>query len=174
MLKAHTTNRRGRVTLRSRDPLEPPAVNFRYFQEGDGDPKADLDAVVHGIRFARRMARPLWRRGLIAAEEEPGPGYKTSAELAQYVRDNAWGHHASCTCAIGPREAGGVLDGDFRVHGVSGLRVVDASVFPRIPGVFIACAIYMIAEKAAEAIHRDARASPTETKGVHHAVTASA
>jgi choline dehydrogenase len=174
ILKAHTTNRKGRVSLRSRDPLEPPAVNFRYFQEGDGDPKADLHAMVHAIRFARRMARPLHRRGLIAAEEEPGPGYKTAAELADYVRDNAWGHHASCTCAIGPREAGGVLDGDFRVHGVRSLRVVDASVFPRIPGMFIACAIYMVAEKAAEVIHSDALKNSAESKGVDHAAAAPA
>jgi len=68
------------------------------------------------------------------------------------VRNNAWGHHASCTCSIGPREQGGALDGDFRVHGVKGLRVVDASVFPRIPGFFIVSAIYMIGEKAADVI----------------------
>lgn len=172
VLKARTTNRGGRVTLRSRDPLEPPAVNFHYFQEGDGRPTADLDAVVHGLHFARRMARPLHDRGLVAAEELPGPDVDTSAKLAEFVRDNAWGHHASCTCAIGPREHGGVLDGDFRVHGVSGLRVVDASVFPRIPGMFIACAIYMIGEKAAEIIDRDARATPAEPKGVRHAAPA--
>jgi len=68
------------------------------------------------------------------------------------VRNHAWGHHASCTCAIGPIEQGGVLSSDFRVHGVHGLRVVDASVFPRIPGFFIASAIYTIAEKAADVI----------------------
>jgi choline dehydrogenase-like flavoprotein len=169
VLKAHTTNAAGTVTLRSRDPLDPPLVNFRHFEEGDGDPAADLDAMVHAIRFARRMARPLHRDGLIAAEEEPGPAVNTPAEIAQYVRDNAWGHHAACTCAIGPRQTGGVLDGDFRVHGVDGLRVVDASVFPRIPGIFIACAVYMIAEKAAEVIHRDAVRSPVCQKGVDHA-----
>ena len=68
------------------------------------------------------------------------------------MRDNAWGHHASCSCAIGRREQGGVLDSNFRVHGVDGLRVVDASVFPRIPGFFIASAVYMIGEKAADVI----------------------
>ena len=50
-----------------------------------------------------------------------------------------------------------MLDGNFRVHGVSGLRVVDASVFPRIPGFFIASAVYMIGEKAADIILADAR-----------------
>jgi choline dehydrogenase-like flavoprotein len=156
VLKSHTTNRGGVVTLRSADPLDPPLINFHSFEEGDGDPRADLEAVVDGVEFARRMAKPLHADGLIAAEEEPGPAVRTRAEIAQYVRDRAWGHHASCSCAIGPREAGGVVDGDFRVHGTSGLRIVDASVFPRIPGSFIACAVYMIAEKAADAIHRTA------------------
>jgi choline dehydrogenase len=68
------------------------------------------------------------------------------------VRTHAWGHHASCTCPIGPKEKGGVLTGDFRVHGTQGLRVVDASVFPRIPGFFIVSAVYMVGEKAADVI----------------------
>jgi choline dehydrogenase len=68
------------------------------------------------------------------------------------VRTTAWGHHASCSCPIGPREDGGVLGSDFRVHGTEGLRVVDASVFPRIPGFFIVSAVYMVAEKAADVI----------------------
>ena len=55
------------------------------------------------------------------------------------------------------RDAGGVLTRDFKVHGTQGLRVVDASVFPRIPGFFIVCAIYMIAEKAADDILAAAR-----------------
>ena len=71
------------------------------------------------------------------------------------MRNNAWGHHASCTCPIGPRETGGVLGSDFRVHGTRALRVVDASVFPRIPGFFIVSAVYMIGEKAADVILAD-------------------
>jgi choline dehydrogenase len=73
------------------------------------------------------------------------------------VRRAAWGHHASCSCPIGLETEGGVLSSDFKVHGMQGLRVVDASVFPRIPGFFIASAIYMIAEKAADVILREAR-----------------
>ena len=68
------------------------------------------------------------------------------------MRAHAWGHHASGTCRIGPRADGGVLTADFRVHGTHGLRVVDASVFPRIPGFFIVSAVYMIGEKAADVI----------------------
>jgi choline dehydrogenase-like flavoprotein len=168
VLKGHTENRGGVVSLRSADPRDPPLVNFHQFDEGTGDARADLDAVVDGLQFARALAEPLHACGMALAEEEPGPGYDTRAALEQYVRDRAWGHHASCTCPIGPREAGGVVDGDFRVHGLSGLRVVDASVFPRIPGSFIACAVYMIGEKAADVIHRDAAAErpPARTAAV--------
>jgi len=98
------------------------------------------------------MTAKLKRDGLIAVEELPGEKVVSDAELAQFVRDHAWGHHACGTCAIGPLTTGGVLDTDFRVHGTNGLRVVDASVFPRIPGFFIASAVYMIAEKAADVI----------------------
>ena len=149
VLKAHTRNRSGQVTLRSTDPRDPPLVNFNYFCDGG---EQDLQAVVDGIRFVRRLSAKLERSGLIAEEELPGQQLQTDDELEKFVRNHAWGHHASCTCAIGPIEAGGVLSSDFRVHGVHGLRVVDASVFPRIPGFFIASAIYTIAEKAAEVI----------------------
>ncbi|MBR0697986.1 GMC oxidoreductase [Bradyrhizobium lablabi] len=76
--------------------------------------------------------------------------------MAQFVRDNAWGHHACGTCAIGPRDRNGVVDSRFKVHGTRGLRVVDASIFPRIPGFFIASAVCIAAEKAAEVILTDA------------------
>jgi choline dehydrogenase-like flavoprotein len=149
VLKGHTRNRAGTVTLRSADPLDTPAINFNYFTDG-GD--ADLSAVVEGIRFVRKVTRTLRERGLVAREEVPGDDVAGNAELAEFVRANAWGHHACGTCAIGPQETKGVVSGDFRVHGTQNLRVVDASVFPVIPGFFILSAIYMIAEKAADVI----------------------
>jgi choline dehydrogenase-like flavoprotein len=155
ILKAHTENRAGTVTLRSADPRDPPAIYFHYFEEGSDTAETDLAAVVEGIRFVRQLTAPLREAGLLAEEEEPGAALESDDDLRGFVRDRAWGHHASCTCAIGPREAGGVLDAAFRVYGAQGLRVVDASVFPRIPGFFIVTAVYMIAEKAAEAILAD-------------------
>jgi choline dehydrogenase-like flavoprotein len=152
ILKAHTQNRAGEVVLRSADPLDTPLINFHYFDEGSDTAGEDLQSVVAGIRFVRKLTAKLKAQGLIAAEEQPGEALQTDDELKEFVRSVAWGHHASCTCPIGPREAGGVLASDFRVHGTEGLRVVDASAFPRIPGFFIASAVYMIGEKAADVI----------------------
>ena len=160
VLKAHTRNRAGMVTLRSADPRDPPLVNFRYFEEGDDAAGDDLRAVVQAIRFVRSLTAPLIASGLIAEECAPGSNVQSDEALADYVRSTAWGHHASCSCAIGALESGGVLDSAFRVHGTRGLRVVDASVFPRIPGFFVASAVYMVGEKAADVILRDAARAP--------------
>ena len=152
ILKAHTENRGATVELASTDPREPPRVNFRYFDEGSDIMQQDLDAVVAAVKLVRGLTSGVREAGLIGDEDVPGSQVKTDDDIRDFVRDNAWGHHASCSCAIGPRTEGGVLGSDFRVHGVDGLRVVDASVFPRIPGFFIASAVYMIGEKAADVI----------------------
>jgi choline dehydrogenase-like flavoprotein len=157
ILKARTRNNAGTVSLQSADPRQPPKIRFRYFDEGSDRQGQDLDAVVEGIRFVRAMNHDLRKQGLVAMEELPGEERESDDQLKEFVRDNAWGHHASCTCPIGLREQGGVLSSDFRVHGTEGLRVVDASVFPRIPGYFIASAVYMVGEKAADVILADAK-----------------
>ena len=157
VLKGHTNNTAGDVTLQSSDPRDPPAINFRYFADGNDAADRDLDAVVEGVKFVRTLTAKLRRDGLIAAEEMPGDGVQSDDELKAFVRDQAWGHHASCTCPIGARDQGGVLSSDLKVHGTQGLRVVDASVFPRIPGLFIVSAVYMVGEKAADVIASEAR-----------------
>ena len=164
ILKAHTLNRAGRVRLASKNPCDRPIVDFNYFEEGG---EVDLQAVVEGVKFVRRLSEPLKRDGRIEAEEVPGPSVQTDAQIAQFIRDECWGHHASCTCPIGALEDGGVLDGRLRVHGVEGLRIADASVFPRIPGFFIASSVYMIGEKAAELILEDAHTNQIEERVCH-------
>ena len=154
ILKAHTTNRAGRVTLRSADPRDPPDIQFNSFHDAGAD--RDIAAVVAGIRFVRRMTAHLHASKVVAEEVLPGGHLRTDAQLGQFVRDHAWGHHAAGTCPIGERAHGGVLDGTLRVHGTRGLRVADASVFPRIPGMFIASAVMMVGERAAELILADA------------------
>ncbi len=167
VLKARTDNT-GEVRLASANPWDRPLINFKYFGDGDRQTDPDLDAVVNGVKFARSMndrlakARWLWffRPSLIKQEEVPGPDFKTDDQLRRFIRDESWGHHASCTCKIGADgDPTAVLDSRFRVRGVEGLRVVDASVFPKIPGYFIVTAIYMISEKATDAIIEDARAA---------------
>ena len=157
VLKGHTNNRGGSVMITSPDPRARPAIDFRYFEEGTDATGDDLRAVVDGIRLVRRMSAGM-KPSLVAEEELPGEGVTSDADLQQFVRDHAWGHHASCTCAIGPEATGGVLTSDFKVHGTHNLRVVDASVFPRAPGLFIVSAIYMIGEKAADVIIAAAKA----------------
>src|SRR3954469_17806229 len=155
ILKAHTRNGAGEITLRSADPLEPPAISFNQFAEGG---EQDVQAVVDGIKFVRQLNAQVRAGGAANREVLPGTAVQSDAELQEFVRRNAWGHHACGTCAIGSVETGGVLASDFRVHHTVGLRVVDASVFPRIPGFFIASAVYLIAEKAADVILADADA----------------
>jgi choline dehydrogenase len=155
ILKAHTFNRAGSVKLRSADPRDRPIINFHYFEEGSDKKGEDLAAVVDGVEFIRRMNARI--ADISNGEVLPGPQVQTRDDIAQFVRDQAWGHHASCTNKIGPQEDPmAVVDGDFRVHGTSNLRIVDASVFPNIPGYFILTSIYTISEKATDVILRDA------------------
>src|SRR5262249_10496476 len=149
ILKAHTQNRAGTVKLRTIDPRDTPEINFHYFEQG-GD--QDAESVAAGVEFVRSLTAQV--ADLIETEEHPGPQVQGRPALEQFVKDRCWGHHASCTCPIGrDGDPMAVLDGNFRVRGTKGLRVADASVFPRIPGFFIVTSVYMIGEKAAEVIH---------------------
>jgi choline dehydrogenase len=157
VLKARTNNTAGRVSLKSAKPWDTPLVEFHYFEEGNDASGEDLDAVVAGVEFARAMNEHLRALGLIKQEEVPGAD-KTGEALRTFIRDEAWGHHASCTNKIGvDDDPMAVLDSSFRVRKTQGLRVVDASVFPRIPGYFIVTAVYMISEKAFEVIVADTK-----------------
>lgn len=155
VLKGHTGNTKGTVRLRSNDPRDVPVINFRYFEDGTRSAAlADLDAVVEGVELARAIVES---SGL--APSGPLKDVSKSRDaVRQFIRDNAWGHHASCTCPMGPKNPKGadadrfVLSPNFEVRGTKRLRVVDASVFPTIPGLFIVTAIYMASEKAADVI----------------------
>jgi choline dehydrogenase len=157
ILKARTNNY-GSVTLRSGNPWDTPEINFQYFGDGHRENDPDLDAVVNGVQFVRSMNSHLSRLGIIRNEEVPGPGYQTDDQLRRFIRNEAWGHHASCTNRMGAdNDPMAVLDSRFRVRNTRGLRIVDASVFPKIPGYFIVTPIYMISEKAADVIMEDSK-----------------
>ena len=154
ILKAHTNNTAGTVRIKSNDPRDAPDVDFHYFEEGNDKSGDDLQSVIEAVKFVRKINQ---RNGEFAHEIIPGPTVKDE-DLGDWIRDNAWGHHASCSCRMGKADdPDAVVDSRFRVIGTKGLRIVDASVFPRIPGFFIVTPIYMISEKAADVIAEDAQ-----------------
>ena len=154
VLKAHTHNPAGFVRLKSADPRERPEINFRYF-DNETTGRRDAAAIVEGIRFVREISK---HNSAIKGEVIPGEDVATDDQVREFVENNAWGHHASCSNRMGkPTDPEAVVDSNFRVIGVQNLRVVDASVFPRIPGFFIVTPVYMIAEKAADVILAHAR-----------------
>ncbi|QFT55047.1 GMC family oxidoreductase [Microbulbifer sp. THAF38] len=153
VLKGHTNNTAGRVTLRSANPQDTPEINFHYFDEGSGAFEEDLQAVVEGVKISRDiMSGPIVSKR-VSKELLPGSEAQTDQQIGQFVKNQAWGHHASCSNKMGPSsDPMAVVDSKFRVHGTNNLRVVDASVFPRIPGFFIVVPVYMISEKASDDI----------------------
>ena len=150
VLKAHSRNTAGTVNLTSADPRDTPRINFNYFAEGGDE---DLQAVVEGIQYSIRAFDSLIPLDGKFERIWPPKNVSSPEDLKEFARNEAWGHHASCTCPIGADDDPlAVLDSEFRVRGVDGLRVVDASVFPKIPGFYVALPTYMISEKAAEVI----------------------
>jgi choline dehydrogenase len=156
ILKAHTNNT-GEVRLRTKDPRDPPAINFKSFGDGQKPSDPDLIALERAVKYVREFMGPLRSNGTTKGEFLPGT-MLTDQGLRDFIMTRAWGHHASCTCRIGDKsDENAVLDSEFRVLGAPGgnLRVVDASVFPKIPGYFIVLPVYLIAEKAADVILKD-------------------
>ncbi|XPS93876.1 Choline dehydrogenase [Ascochyta lentis] len=149
-LKAESRNNAGSITLRSADPQDVPEIRKRNFAVGGDE---DLDALVEGMKYSRQAFADLIPLDGSFTEVWPGEHVMTDEQLKEFARYEAWGHHASCTCPIGADDdENAVLDGDFKVRGIEGLRVVDASSFPKIPGTYTALPIYMISEKAADVI----------------------
>lgn len=151
-LRASTPNTAGTVSLRSADPRDTPVIAFNTFEGDQAAREQDLQASYEGVAWARRAMDTLIPLDGSFTETKPGRGNVSGEEeIKEYVRTNSFGHHACCTAAIGS-----VLDSNFRVKGVKGLRVVDASAFPVIPGFFIQLPTYLLSEKASEAILADA------------------
>ncbi|WP_148061174.1 GMC family oxidoreductase [Frondihabitans sp. PhB188] len=173
VLRGYTTSNHGTVRLRSADPTDTPAINFKYFGDGRGGPESDRDlaAMREGIARARSInetARHLrFSDGVTDIETYPGPDVESDSDLDDLIRRDTWGHHASCSARMGSDgDPMAVLDSRFRLRGADGVRVVDASVFPEIPALFPLMTIFAMAERAASEIIADSvrsdRAAPTE------------
>ncbi|XP_078038472.1 glucose dehydrogenase [FAD, quinone] [Augochlora pura] len=152
---------RGRVTLRSSDPLDPPIFDINYYEHQD-----DLDTIVRGIKKAievatagplRRFNATLLPVAFPGCKEVPFGSDRYWACVARHV-STTLGHFAG-TCKMGPRTNAGVVDHRLRVHGLNGLRVVDASVIPTLMSGHTNAPVYMIAEKAADMIKDDWKSS---------------
>lgn len=153
VLKAHTANKAGTVKLKSSDPQDTPEINFHYFDEGSDGAQDDLQAVVEGVKLSREIMKTSYTKSLVNQEVFPGDALESDEEIGEFVKNEAWGHHASCSNKMGAADdAMAVVDSKFRVYGTNNLRVVDASVFPYIPGFFIVVPVYMISEKASDEI----------------------
>lgn len=138
---------RGRITLRSADPTDDPVIDPNYL-EAD----RDLEVLVEGVRRGREILQATAFDDVRGDEVWPGEDVTTDEEIAAHVRETAHTvYHPVGTCKMGDDEMA-VVDDELRVHGVDGLRVVDASVMPTLTGGNTNAPTLMIAEKAADLV----------------------
>ena len=146
-LQLHPTGR-GSVTLRSTDPLAAPCIRLGLLGNGP-----DRQAARDMMRFIRRYFATDPLADLVAGEIWPGESIRSDAEMDEFLRRTIQtGMHPTSTCAMGTDASTSVVDGQLQVHGLQGLRVVDASVMPRIVSGNTSAPTMMIAEKASDLI----------------------
>jgi choline dehydrogenase len=144
---------RGAVSITCPDPLAHPAIRVNYLATPE-----DQRVAVAGMRFTRRIMAAPALAGFTPEEWRPGPAVDSDADLLHAAGDlGTTIFHPVGTCRMGP-DSMAVVDDRLRVRGVDGLRVVDASVMPRITSGNTNAPTVMIAEKGAEMIRDDARA----------------
>lgn len=138
---------RGSITLASTDPFDPPVIHPDYLREA-----ADLQALVEGLRWCRRLTHAAAFEPFRGPEISPGAAAYSDAALIEAIRSSAETcYHPVGTCKMG-HDPLAVVDPSLRVHGVEGLRVVDASIMPTIVSGTTNAPTLMIAERAAALI----------------------
>ncbi|MFI4988964.1 MAG: GMC family oxidoreductase [Alphaproteobacteria bacterium] len=143
---------RGEVMAASPDPAAPPAIRANFLAE-----EKDRRVHVAGLRLLRRIHETPAMRAYVAAEAEPGPALQSDDELLAYCRERGSTiYHPSCSCRMGT-DPFAVVDHRLKVHGLEGLRVVDASVMPSVVSGNTNAAVIAIAEKASELILAERR-----------------
>jgi choline dehydrogenase-like flavoprotein len=155
-----TPRSRGHVRLRSADPSSPPRITTNSLAEPE-----DLAALVAGVRLARELAAAEPLRSMLGREMLPGAGVADDADLEADVRRRVeLLYHPVGTCRIGVDDLA-VVDPELRVRGLAGLRVVDASVMPVIPGGNTNAPTIMVAERAADLIRDRVRVAAVAPAG---------
>jgi choline dehydrogenase len=146
---------RGHIALASADPATHPLIHPNYLAT-----QSDIDDVLAGNRLLRQLAHTRPLADIITEEIFPGTEIEGDEALLADFRARAdTVYHPTSTCMMGPAPATSVVDARLRVHGVQGLRVVDASVFPNITSGNTNAPTVMVAEKGADMILEDARAN---------------
>jgi len=147
---------RGTVEARSADPREQPAINPNYMAE-----ERDRRTVVASLRMVRDWFNAPALKRYLVAETVPGPDVQTDDEFLAYARETGnTVYHATCSCRMGD-DPMAVVDDRLRVHGMEGLRVIDASVMPAVTSTNTNAPTIMIAEKGADMVKEDARSQQT-------------
>ena len=147
----HPTSR-GELAIRSADPFAAPEIQPNYLSTEE-----DVRELLEAAHFLRRLSRTGPMREIIENEIRPGTGITGDEELIADIRERSGSVFHPCgTCAMGPDAATAVVDARLRVHGLDGLRVVDASIFPRITSGNLNAPTLMVGEKGAEMILADA------------------
>ena len=142
------SNARGSIKIKSADPLVKPALRFNYLSTDE-----DRREWVEAVRVARNILTQEAMDPYNAGETSPGPSVSTDAEILDWVRkDGETALHPSCTAKMGTDAMSVVDPATMKVHGVEGLRVCDASVFPYVTNGNIYAPVMMVAEKAADLI----------------------
>lgn len=143
---------RGYVKAKSNRPEDMPLINPRYLSD-----ETDRMALLGGLRFARRMFEAPALKPYVRAESLPGKDVQTDDELLDYARRyGGTCYHATCTCMMGQHPLA-VVDDQLRVHGMEGLRVIDASIMPAVTSTNTNAPTVMIAEKGAAMIKSSAQ-----------------
>jgi len=146
---------RGTLRLASNDPLAAPLIDPNFLGEQD-----DMDRMVRGFKLMRGIMNQPALAGFRGRELDASAKAQTDAEIEAFIRSRADTiYHPVGTCRMGPG-ADDVVDSRLRVKGVQGLRVVDASIMPRVIGGNTNAPTIMIAEKAVDMIREDAAAAP--------------
>ncbi|MEO3889773.1 choline dehydrogenase [Nonomuraea sp. B5E05] len=155
---------RGSVRITSADPRQKPALRFNYLST-DQDRREWVEAVRHARTI---LAQPAWA-DLDAGELSPGPAVRRDQEILDWVaRDAETALHPSCTCKMGTDETAVVDPGTMRVHGLDGLRVVDASAMPYVTNGNIYAPVMMLAEKSADLILGNTPLAPEPVEFYRH------
>ena len=142
---------RGRLSLKSPDPLAAPKIEFRFLETA-----YDIEAMLYGLRFARKIASQPALKDIIAEEVQPGPAVSSDEAMIEDLRNRGVSNlHPVGTCRMG-RGSDAVVDPRLKVHGVKGLRVADASVMPQVVGGNTNAPSIMIGEKCAAMLLEDA------------------